>query len=246
MAVLFRYGQGDRGRENQITVFAASSFAYVLHENEALIEEQTGLDIVIVEAASSTLARQIVEGAPADVFIAADKEWLDYLAEGGLYESDPLEVARNRLVLVFSPPVMDFCQVHFFAPPSAPDLLGACPYAGWVATGDPAFVPLGKYAHEAIEFYQWSVTLAPAPDARAAYILLNSGATEAGLLYKTDVMASEKDWAWFEIPEESHSPILYWAVALKQSDSSKTENFLNFLKSESFGTILRAKDFEVN
>lgn len=238
------------GTENRssgtLTIFAASSFAWVLEKNQPLIEEQTGLDIVVVEAASSTLARQIEQGAPAEVFVTADKAWLDYLSEKGRYDGVPLEVARNRLVFALGEGAAEYCNVQFFAPPNADHLLGACPFEGTVATGDPDYVPLGKYAREAIDHFGWTLNLIPASDARGALALVETGAADAGLLYRTDVLASSYGIAGYEVPEEAHEPILYWAAALKGSNPDATKNFFAFLKSEAFITILKDTGFEVN
>lgn len=245
LAVFLMDGPGDKERENQLTVFAASSFAWVLHEQEEFIEGKTGLDIIIVEAASSTLARQITQGAPADVFITADKVWLDYLAEGGHYEAEPVEIARNRLVWAADNHFLPDCPDEDLSPPRK-----FCNDIGSVVTGDPDYVPLGKYALET--FTKFGIEeafygrLIPASSARTALIMLENGAAQMGILYRTDALSSENIMILTEIPEESHSPILYWAVAVKQSNSGKTKKFLDFLKSEDFKTILQGKGFEVN
>jgi molybdate transport system substrate-binding protein len=235
-------------RENPdkpLTIFAASSFAWVLHENEALIEEATGLKIVIVEAASSTLARQIAGGAPADVFITADKAWLNYLAENGHYEGDPVELARNRLVWAADKNHNPNC------PEEKPRLpRHFCNDIPTVVTGDPEYVPLGKFT---MEFFKeirledvYRKQMVPASSARIALRMLENHAAEIGILYRTDALSSESIKIIAEVPEESHSPIIYWAVAVKQSNRDATKNFLDFLKSEDFKTILQDKGFEVN
>lgn len=247
MAALYAFMAGeDKRTENSLTVFAASSFAYVLHEEKQAIEAATGLELTIVEAASSTLARQIEEGAPADVFITADKVWLDYLKDKALLAGPEIAIAGNTLSLIFYLAIYnDFCDVQFFAAPSAPDLLNACPYSGKVATGDPEFVPLGKYATEALEFYKIKLELVPAVDASAARALFETGATGGAILYTTELRDLDEGLTAFSFPRESHQPILYFAASLKQSNSFATENFINFLKSETFRTILKARGFEV-
>ena len=246
MAIFLIYGQGDKERENQLTVFAASSFAWVLHDNETLIEDGTGLDIIIVEAASSTLARQIARGAPADVFITADQVWLDYLAEGGHYEAEPAEIARNRLVLVLTNEVYESCLTLFEYWPNAEDYLESCPFNEKLVSGDPKYVPLGKYAQEVIKTYGWDNPIVPAPNARAALVMFEKQAVNGAILYKTDALSLPNRFLYNEILEDSHTPIVYWAVAVKQSNSGKTKKFLDFLKSEDFKTILQGKGFEVN
>lgn len=247
VVALFYFGPEPADKDDTVTVFAASSFAWVLHENRDLIERQTGLDLIVVAAASSTLARQIAEGAPADMFITADNVWLDYLAEKGVQEGDAQEIARNRLGLAFDLYAFaKICTFLFRPHPDAPRLLETCPVTERLATGDPESVPLGKYATEAISFYGWDFPIAPSSNARAALALLEANVVIGGIFYRTDVLSSEKLVSWYEIPEESHSPIIYWAVPLKDSNGDATENFINFLKSETFRTILEDKGFAVN
>ena len=107
-------------------------------------------------------------------------------------------------------------------------------------------VPLGKYAAESIEFYKWDIPIDPAANARAALALVETGAVKGGILFRTDAMSSKIEFQIYQIPENSHSPILYWAVAVKQSNAKVKENFLNFLQSETFKTILKERGFEVD
>lgn len=232
----------DYGKDDLI-VFAASSMAYVLEDARADIEKATGVKLVIVDAASSTLARQIAEGAPADVFISADGQWLDYLNQAGHFEGKPIAFARNRLVLVLFD---GSCSIRWAIHPTAPIYIEACSIQDRLATGDPETVPLGKYAADAIEFYKWDFPIAPTPNARAALALVETGAVKGGILYRTDAMSSKIELQIYEIPENSHSPILYRAAAVKQSNAEVTENFLNFLQSEAFKTILKVRGFEVD
>ena len=234
--------QQDYGKDDLI-VFAASSMAYVLEDARADIEKATGVKLVIVEAASSTLARQIQQDAPADVFISADAVWLDHLKVGGHFEAKPISFARNRLVLVFFD---GSCSIQWVIHPTAPNYIAACSINERLATGDPQTVPLGKYAAESIEFYKWDFPIAPTPNARAALALVETEAVKGGILYRTDAMSSKIEFQIYEIPENSHSPILYWAAAVKQSNAEVKENFLNFLQSETFKTILKERGFEVD
>jgi molybdate transport system substrate-binding protein len=246
MAALYAYMEfRETQARPKLVVFAASSLAYVFKEEQKTIEGATGLNLVIVEAASSTLARQIAKGAPADIFITADETWLKDLQNRSSLLGPGIEIARNGLVLVF--PFKDFskfCRVQFFAAPSAPDLLAACPYSGKVATGDSAFVPLGKYAAEALDRNNLSLDLIPAADARSALGLFVTGAAGAAILYATDARGFGEGYTSFPFPESSHQPILYFAAALNRSTPAETDKFLAFLKSEAFKTILKARGFE--
>lgn len=233
----------QEGGPEDLIVFAASSMAYVLEDARADIEKATGVALVIVDAGSATLARQIAEGAPADVFISADAQWLDYLNEGGHFEGKPNAFARNRLVLVLFD---GSCSIRWVNHPTAPIYIEACSIQDRLATGDPQTVPLGKYAAESIEFYKWDFPIAPTANARAALALVEIEAVKGGILYRTDAMSSKIEFQIYEISENSHSPILYRAAAVKQSNASVTENFLNFLQSEAFKTILKVRGFEVD
>ena len=246
IGALFWFGPKTGKNDDQLNVFAASSFAWVLRENADLIEQETGLKLVIVEAASSTLARQISEGAPGDIFITADAVWLDYLVESGL-ESKPVELARNTIVMVFSGDGEAFLNEFIDASLEEKEQLGK---SYKFITGDPAYVPLGKYVRQALEkkgFWEDAKeSLIPALDARIAIKMLEEGLAPFGYVYKTDALFSEQIIIIEEIPENSHSPIIYWAVALKDSNEVATENFFNFLKSEAFRTILQDNGFETN
>lgn len=216
-----------------LIVYTASSFAYVLNETKDLIEKETGVPIVISEAASSTLARQIETGAPVDIFVTADLSWLQYLQQKDLVEAEPVEIAINRLVYA-APKGQDFLHLEI----------------GPFVTGDPAYVPLGKYAKEALialgTWQQLEPDLISGVSARDALRILEARAALFGILYRTDVLSSEHVYIVEEIPENLHSPIIYWVVSLKDSNGDATENFINFLKSETFRTILRDKGFAVN
>jgi len=243
----FVFPAKEGNEKNQITVFAASSFAYVLREEAPALEKALGADPLIVEGASSTLSRQIAGGAPADIFISADEIWLKEIREKGLTEGPGVEIADNTLVLVLEEKTYnDFCRVQFFAPPSAADLLAACPFRDRVATGDTDYTPLGKYAREALDFSGLDLTLLPAGSAAGARAFLETGAARAGILYATDAKALGPGYLAFPFSENSHQPIRYYAVALQHSESPAKENFLAFLKSEAFKAILKTRGFETD
>ena len=213
---------------------------------------------VVLTAVIYLLARQIARGAPADVFIAADAVWLNYLAEGGHYEAEPVEIARNRLVWVrtFSSEQIEEIRktIEKFKNESGEkgivSVQGDWGQASVFITGDPDYVPLGQYAKEAlINMGMWEShqnRLIPAKNSRQAVFLIETQAPAEGVIYLTDALASENIMVFNEIPQDSHTPIVYWAVAVKQSNSGKTKKFLDFLKSEDFKTILQSKGFEVN
>jgi len=232
----------DDGKDGLI-VFAASSIAYVLEDARSEIEDAVGTRLVIVAAASSTLARQIEQGAPADIFITADQVWLDYLKGAGHFEGGPLVLARNRLVWASPKTIATMVDGRMKVL-----VLSVDEFDPKFITGDPEYVPLGKYAKEhLINTEAWVEDwIIPAQNARTALALLETGIAQRGIIYRTDALSSDKVVVAREIPEETHTPILYWAVAVKQSELMATENLLNFLQSEPFKTILKARGFEVD
>lgn len=229
--------------EDTLVVFAAASIAYVLEDARDPIEAATGVRLVIVEAASSTLAHQIGEGAPAEVFISVDKVWLDYLKDSGYFDGASVEIARNRLVWASPKTIATIVDGRIKVL-----ILSVDEFDPEIITGDPEYVPLGKYAKEyLVTIGAWNENnIIPTQNARSALILLETEAAQRGIIYRTDALSSDKVVFAKEIPEESHSPIIYWAVVVEQSDSEKIKNFMNFLQSEDFKTILTSKGFEVN
>lgn len=238
---LWNYAPNDE--EKTLVVFAAASIAYVLEEARDPIETATDARLVIVEAASSTLARQIGEGAPADVFISVDKTWLDYLKKSGHFDGTPVEVARNRLVWASPKTIAKVADGRINTL-----VLSVGEIDPRIITGDPEYVPLGKYAKEyLVTIGAWNENnIIPTQNARSALVLLETEAAQRGIIYRTDALSSDKVVFAKEIPEESHSPIIYWAAVVEQSDLEAIKKFMNFLQSEDFKTILEAKGFEVN
>jgi len=176
-------------------------------------EDRRGRDVVLSLAASSTLARQIERGAPADVFISASNEWMDWAAQRGIVEEDTrVAIVTNRLVLI--------------APRGAPvraDIgegldLEALLAGGRLSTGDPQHVPVGRYARSALEHLgQWEGIedrIAPAPTTRAALAMVERGETPLGIVYATDALASDAVTVVDVFPEDTHTPIVFSAAAV--------------------------------
>ncbi len=258
MAVAVLVFQVRESNDPRLVVFTASSMAYVLEMARDPIEKAAGARLVIVEAASSTLARQIAEGAPADVFISADKTWLDYLKKGGHFDGAPVEIARNRLVwtLSFSKEQIETIKktVTEFRKELGEEgglvIQDNSSEPGMFITGDPEYVPLGQYAKEALSsaglWEKYKDEIVPAENARKAVFLMEMQPSARGILYRTDALSSKNIIIIDEIPEEFHSPIIYWAVVVRQTNPAAIKKFMIFLQSEAFKTILEEKGFEVN
>lgn len=208
-----------------IVVFAAASMTDALDRIADEFTGDTGQAVRTSAAASSTLARQILAGADADLFISADQQWMDELeAAGRIMPSSRIDIAANRLVVV--------------APGNGPDsidLAAGPPAIEAIAIADPAHVPAGRYAKEALESLGWWSALADrvitAPDVRAALRLVEIGEADLGVVYATDARISERVRVLAVIPESAHTPIRYPA-ALCAGAHPDAPVFLRFLRSE--------------
>ncbi len=212
----------------EITVFAAASLRDALDEVADLYRDETGDDPVISYAGSSALARQIQQGAPADVFISANTAWMDVLEEDGLLAPGTRrDLLGNSLVLVagVEGPVAEL----------TPD----SDLAGWLDGGKLAMalvdaVPAGIYGKAALEHLGlWDSVagqVAQADNVRAALALVAVGAAPLGVVYRTDAQAEPRVYVKAAFPKDSHPPILYPAASMveKQQDALP---FLSFLET---------------
>ena len=205
---------GGQPDASTLTVFAAASTAETIGP---LVEEYGrlhGLRVVTSFAASSTLARQIEQGAPADLFLSADEAWMDHLERRGRIEPGTrVDLLANRLVWITR---RDDAQ----APPPP-----AC--AGRLAMADPDHVPAGRYARAAMASLGWWDELAPrvvpASDVRHALRLVETGACTAGVVYATDADASDDVRVVLVIPESAHPPVRYPAALIRGGGSHARE-----------------------
>jgi len=184
---------------------------------------------VLSFAASSTLARQAEAGAPGDLFVSADEEWMDALAAKGLLAAGTrADLVGNRLVIV------EPAGRHSVIPSGGVRLarvLGAGP----LAMADPDSVPAGKYGKAALEKLGAWNAVAPkvvrAENVRAALALVERGAAPFGIVYLTDAKASAKVRVAGLFPRTSHPPILYPIARLARSSNPEAEGFRRFLLS---------------
>ncbi len=181
-------------------------------------------------AASSALARQIEQGAPADLFMSADEAWANYLQERGLLVNDTrVSPLGNALVLVA--PARTARPVTLAR---GTDLLALLGPQGRIATGDPAHVPVGRYAQAALTWMgQWEALaprLARAENVRAALLLVERGEAPLGIVYATDAAASPGVRVVGSFPAESHEAITYpFALTRRAADNAQARALLGFL-----------------
>ena len=185
---------------------------------------------VLVFAGSSALARQIEAGAPADLFISADEDWMNELQSKGLVKPGTRsDFLGNRLVLIA--PLGSSLRLRIG--PGFP--LGRALGSGKLAMADPDSVPAGRYGRAAlIKLGVWPSVegkVVRAENVRAALAFVERGAAAAGIVYDTDRMASRKVMLVGTFPENSHAPIAYPIATLKSSASADADGFRRFLVS---------------
>ena len=217
-------------RAADVTVFAAASLTNAMQtlaqEWQAAGKGQVRMSF----AASSALARQIEQGAAADIFASADEQWMDYLAQRNLIQpASRTSMLGNTLVLI--------------APASSAqgpvtvgrnlDLAGLLGPQGRITTGDPAHVPVGRYAQQALESLGlWQAAeprLARADNVRAALLFVERGEAPLGIVYGTDAAISQGVRVIGTFPADSHPPISYPFALTTRGTSAEARAFLAFL-----------------
>jgi molybdate transport system substrate-binding protein len=201
--------------ERVLTVFAAASLTNVLQEIGAAYTADTGVPVRFSFAASSALARQIESGAPADAFMSADQDWMNYLAGRRLIDpATRADVVSNSLVLIA--PLESEVKLTIAPGFRLADALGA---SGRLSTGDPASVPVGKYAQAALtKLGVWAEVekrMVAADNVRTALNFVARGEAPLGIVYATDAFTESRVKIVDTFPADSHEPITYPAAATK-------------------------------
>lgn len=204
-----------------VTVFAAASLADALRALGQDWAARGHPPPRLSFAASSALARQIEQGAPADLFLSADEAWMDHLQSRSLIEAETRRSPIGNALVLIAP--ADRARPVTLA--RGTDLL-AMAAGGRIATGDPAHVPAGRYAQAALEWMgQWQAVaprLARAENVRAALLLVERGEAPLGIVYATDAAAARGVAVIGTFPPESHTPITY-PIALTRRGATSTE-----------------------
>jgi molybdate transport system substrate-binding protein len=226
-------------------VFAAASLTDALKDVAAAWQKQGHPAPVYSFGASSTLARQIEQGAPAALFASADEQWMDYLAKSNLIVPDTRrDLLSNKLVLI----VPANHPQHVTIGPNF-DLAALLGSDGRLATGDPAHVPVGLYAKQALQkLGVWSLAeprMAPTADVRGALLLVERGEAPAGIVYATDAAVSKGVMVAGVFPDNSHDPITYPFAVVKANDTPQARALLTFMEGPEARTIFMARGFSV-
>jgi molybdate transport system substrate-binding protein len=226
-----------------ITVFAAASLTDSLKQIAADYQRQTGRMVAFNFEASSILARQIEEGAPADIFFSADETQMDRLAERGLIDPVTRTDRLGNALVVVAPAGSD---LHIY---SAADL--ASDRVKQIALADPKAVPAGVYAKEWLEkFGVWDGVkpkVVPAENVRAALAAVASGNVDAGVVYKTDAAISKSVRIVYEVPHADGPDIRYPMALVKATEHpAEAKRFLEYLDSKDAARVFERFGFAVH
>ncbi|EKN4746440.1 TPA: molybdate ABC transporter substrate-binding protein [Yersinia enterocolitica] len=226
-----------------ITVFAAASLTNALQDIAVQYKKEKQVDVVASYASSSTLARQIEQGAPADLFISADQQWMDYaIDKQQMVANTRYTLLGNELVLI-APKDSKITKVAIDKKTDWKKLLEG----GRLAVGDPDHVPAGIYAKESLENLGAWATLAPemarANNVRSAMALVERAEAPLGIVYGSDAIASDKVKVVGVFPEASHKPVEYPMAIVKGHENPTVTAFYDYLKSPVAAVIFEKYGF---
>ena len=227
--------------DGKIKVFAAASLTDVMNVLAKQYSQQAGVQIVPVYGGSGTLAKQLEQGAPGDLFISADDKWMQYLKDKQLLQNTTIKPwLSNRLVLItpLAKPLNIRAEASVDVNQQAP---------GYWCTGDTLSVPVGMYAKQSLTSLGWweklKNRLVSTQDVRATLNLVERDECDVGIVYASDAQSSNKVKLAGELPEASHVPIVY-PMALLPRASSSTTAFYQYLQSAEARKVLISYGFK--
>jgi molybdate transport system substrate-binding protein len=229
-------------QDKTLTIFAAASMKNALDDIDAAFTARTGVKVNASYAASSQLAKQIEQGAPADIFVSADTDWMDYaVAKRTINEATRVNLLGNSIVLV-APKDSRIDNVTITQGFDLARLAGD----GRIATGDVRAVPVGKYAKAALEklgaWHAVEAKFAMAESVRAALTLVARGEAVLGIVYATDARIEPGVKIVGTFPADSHPPIIY-PVAATSTAKPEANAYLEFLHSAAAKAALERYGF---
>ena len=228
--------------DKTLTVFAAASMKNALDEIDTAFTAGTGVKVSASYAASSTLAKQIEQGAPADIFVSADTDWMDYaVGKRDINESTRVNLLGNSIVLI-APKDSRIDNVAIAPGFDLASLAGD----GRIATGDVRSVPVGKYAKAALEkLGAWEAAepkFAMAESVRAALTLVARSEAALGIVYSTDARVEPGVKIVGTFPADTHPPIIY-PVAATATAKPEAKQYLDYLHSSAAKAVLEKYGF---
>ena len=238
------WGTAATAQDAKLVIFAAASLKDALDEVNAAYQRDKEQETTTSYGASSALAKQIEAGAPVDIFISADPDWMYYLAKKDLIKLETrVDLLGNRLVLIA--PVNSTGKLDIALNFPLAQALGN----GRLAIADPNGVPAGRYAKAALETLGvWSSVankLAPAESVRAALALVSRGEAPLGIVYQTDAVADKGVNILSIFPENTHPPIIYPIAVVATSTNPGAPGYTAFLQSSIARPIFEKQGFTV-
>jgi molybdate transport system substrate-binding protein len=233
----------SHARANSVLVFAAASAAPAIRAASASFTERTGTTVTVSGAATSTLAQQIVRGAPAQIFVSAHPRWINHLAERNLIDQvRQTTLLSNSMVLI----AHRDSSLNTLNPASR-SIAAALGKDGRLAIGDPDHVPAGVYAKQALmTLGVWNSIaerLAPAGDVVTALTFVARGEAPLGIVYRTDVGLSDAVHIIGSFPPNSHEVVRYDIAPVRANTSDTATALLRYLTSEAARPIFERFGF---
>ncbi|MDA8489457.1 MULTISPECIES: molybdate ABC transporter substrate-binding protein [Kluyvera] len=230
-------------QDAKITVFAAASLTNAMQDIAKEYKKENNVDVVSSFASSSTLARQIEAGAPADLFISADQKWMDYAVDKKAIDTTTRETLLGNSLVVVAPKASERGDITVDAKTNWTSLLKG----GRLAVGDPDHVPAGIYAKEALQkLGAWetlSPKLAPAEDVRGALALVERSEAPLGIVYGSDAVASKGVKVVGTFPEDSHQKVEYPIAIIDGHKNATVSAFYDYLKGPQASEIFKRYGF---
>jgi molybdate transport system substrate-binding protein len=232
-------------KAQDLTVFAAASLTDAMKDVSAQWAQAGHAPLRMSFASSSTLARQIEQGAPANLFASADIKWMDFLSDKNLIvPGTRKDLLGNDLVLVVPADKPQHVTIN-----ASFNLLGLLGANGRLAVGDPAHVPAGIYAAQALKKLGWRERVEPrlarAEDVRAALLLVERGEAPAGIVYGTDAAVSKAVMVAGTFPADSHDPVTYPFAVVKSGDNAEARALMTYLSGPQARAVFVKRGFKV-
>jgi molybdate transport system substrate-binding protein len=245
LAVLLLIVSASVGSAQTLTVYAAASLTDALKDVDKAWQQAGHAPLKFNFAASSTLARQIEQGAPANLFASADEQWMDWSQQRNLIATDTRrDLLGNALVMVAP---KDHPATLTIGPGF--DLIGLLGSDGRLAVGDPSNVPAGIYAQQALtRLGLWQAVephLARADSVRSALLLVERGEAPAGIVYATDAAVSPGVTVIGTFPQTSHDPITYPFAVTKSGDTPEARALLTYFAGPAAAAAFKARGFSL-
>ncbi len=230
---------------NSLTVYAAAGTRLANEEIALKFSEKEGCSIVANYASSGTLARQIANGADCDIFISANKQWIDYLLEKKLLLANSVQIlAKNSLVVIAannSDVMLPIFSKETELKTSKNDK---------IAIGNPEFVPVGKYSKMVLDSLGWyeklTSNLVMCKDVSSVRHYVELGECDWGIVYYSEAVQSNKIDILYKIPNELHKPINFYVAIHKNANLLESEKYIELISSFEGQEILEKFGFNTN